>query len=111
MPQLDVDVQINLSNSDARVKGNEVEKASGLLNASEAAAEARWAALTDTDLDDEIAAYRQGVRDISKELESLGVAVSIDEAQPEAPAAPDDAEVTEQLRSCRARGCTRSDVC
>ena len=105
MPQLEVDAQVKVSETDADIKRNGVEKASGLLNDSEACAEARWAALTDTDLDDEIKGYRQGIRDVSNELQSLGVAVIIDEAQAEAPAGPEDAEVTRRLRSCNLHCC------
>ncbi len=94
MQHLEDDAQTNGVDPDENVEANGVDKASRLLNGSEAGAEARWAALTDADLDDEIAAYRQGIRDVSNELQALGVAVSIDEAQAEAPAGPEDAEVT-----------------
>ena len=106
MPQLELDAQTNDLTKDAVVTTSGVEKASGLLNGSEATAEAHWAALTDADLDDEITAYRQGIRDISNELQSLGVAVSIDEAPADAPAGPEDAEVTRRLRSCKLHCCT-----
>ncbi|CAL5225927.1 g8721 [Coccomyxa viridis] len=92
MQHLEDDAQTNGVDPDENVEANGVDKASRLLNGSEAGAEARWAALTDADLDDEIAAYRQGIRDVSNELQALGVAVSIDEAQAEAPAGPEDAE-------------------
>lgn len=94
MQQLEVNDLINGAEEDDSVQGCGVDKASKLLNGSEATADARWAALTDADLDDEIAAYRQGIRDVSNELQSLGVAVSIDEAQADAPAGPEHAEVT-----------------
>ena len=100
MQNLEDDVKTNGLKADDSVESNGVDKASRLLNGSEAGAEARWAALTDPDLDDEIAAYRQGIRDVSNELQSLGVAVSIDEAQTEAPAGPEDAEVTRLLQPC-----------
>ena len=93
MQHVEVDDQINRVTENGNGQGNGVDKASKLLNGSEAAADARWAALTDADLDDEIATYRQGIRDASNELQSLGVAVSIDEAQAEAPVGPEDAEV------------------
>ena len=70
------------------------EAATALVGESEAAAEARWAALSDAEVDSEIAAFRQGIRDISKELQSLGVAVSADEGQALQPAGQEGAEVS-----------------
>ncbi len=72
---------------------NGVEEATALLDGCEAAAETRWAALSDADLDSEIAAFRKGIRDVSNELQALGVAVSIDEPSADAPTGLDDAEV------------------
>lgn len=44
-----------------------------------AAAELRWADLSEEALDEEIAAYRQGIQDVSKQLQDLGVVVSLGE--------------------------------
>ena len=44
-----------------------------------AAAELRWGELSDEALDEEIAAYRQGIQDVSKQLQDLGVVVSLGE--------------------------------
>lgn len=99
MLQLKEDTQLNNLHSNTDTKGNGAEEASTLLNGTETGAEARWAALSDADLDDEIAAFRRGIRNVSNELESLGVTVSIDEAQPEAPEGPEDAEVR-WMRRC-----------
>ena len=44
-----------------------------------AAAELRWGDLSDEALDEEIAAYRQGIQDVSKQLQDLGVVVSLGE--------------------------------
>ena len=70
------------------------ETATALVGESEAAAEARWAALSDAEVDSEIAAFRQGIRDISKELQSLGVAVNADEFQAPQLAGQEGAEVS-----------------
>ena len=99
MLQLKEDAQIDKPHSNTDTKGNGAEEASALLNGTETGAEARWAALSDADLDDEIAAFRRGIRNVSNELESLGVTFSIDEAQPEAQGGPEDAEVS-WMRSC-----------
>ena len=99
MLQLKEDAQLDKSHSNIDTKGNGAEEASALLNGTETGAEAKWAALSDADLDDEIAAFRRGIRNVSNELESLGVTVSIDEAQPEAPGGAEDAEVS-WMRSC-----------
>ena len=72
------------------------ETATVLVGESEAAAEARWSALSDAEVDSEIAAFRQGIRDISTELQSLGVAVSADEVQPPPLAGQEDAKVSVQ---------------
>ena len=72
------------------------ETATALVCESEAAAEARWAALSDAEVDSEIAAFRQGIRDISNELQSLGVAVSADEGQAPQVAGQEDPEVPTQ---------------
>lgn len=93
MHQLEEEAELGGTPPDRGVKSNGTEEASALLNGTEAAAEARWAALSDADLDAEIEAFRRGITDVSKELQSLGVAVSIDEAQPETQAGPEDAEV------------------
>ena len=70
------------------------ETATALIGESEAAAEARWAALSDAEVDSEIAAFRQGIRDISNELQSLGVAVNADEGQAPQLAGEEGAEVS-----------------
>ena len=93
MPQLEDGTNPEQEQGDTELDNNGVEKATVLLNGCEATAETRWAALSDADIDSEIAAFRKGIRDISNELQSLGVAVSIEEAQAEAPAGPEDAEV------------------
>ena len=99
MLQLKKDAQLDSPHSNTDTKGNGTEEASALLNGTETGAEARWSALSDADLDDEIAAFRRGIRNASNELELLGVTVSIDEAQPEAPGGLEDAEVS-WIRSC-----------
>jgi len=99
MLQLKEDTQLDNLRSNTDTKGNGAEEASALLNGTETGAEATWAALTDAALDDEIAAFRRGIRNVSNELESLGVTVSIDEAQPEAPGGPEDVEVS-WMRRC-----------
>ncbi|EIE19881.1 MT-A70-domain-containing protein [Coccomyxa subellipsoidea C-169] len=48
-------------------------KAAALLEGTEASADKRWAELSEQALDEEIAAYRGGIEDVSKELEALGV--------------------------------------
>ena len=93
MPQLEDGTEAEQEQGDTGLDQNGVEEATALLNGCEAAAETRWAALSDADLDNEIAGFRKGIRDVSNELQSLGVAVSIEEAQAEAPAGPEDAEV------------------
>lgn len=93
MPQLEDGTNPEQEQGDTELDKNGVEEATALLNGCEAAAETRWAALSDADLDSEIAAFRKGIRDVSNELQSLGVAVSIEEAQAEAPEGPEDAEV------------------
>ncbi len=54
-------------------------KAAALLEGTEASADKRWAELSDQALDEDIAAYRGGIEDVSKELEALGVIVSLEE--------------------------------
>jgi hypothetical protein len=54
-------------------------KAAALLEGTDASTDERWAELSDQALDEEIAAYRGGIEDISKELEALGVIVSLEE--------------------------------
>lgn len=49
-----------------------------LLNRGEAVAEETWKSLSDIELDSEIKAYREGVSEISKELEARGVANSLE---------------------------------
>lgn len=93
MPQLEDATDPEQEQEDTDHDKNGVEEATALLKSCEAAAETRWAALSDADLDNEIAAFRKGIRDVSNELQSLGVAVSIEEAQAEVPAGPEDAEV------------------
>ena len=70
------------------------ETATALVGESEAAGEARWAALSDAGVDSEIAAFRQGIRDISNELQSLGVAVNADQFQASQLAGQEGAEVS-----------------
>ena len=77
------------------------ETATALVGDSEEAAEARWAALSDAEVDSEIAAFRQGIRDISNELQSLGVAVSADEGQAPQPAGQEGAEVSTEPGAVR----------
>jgi len=54
-------------------------KAAALLDGDEASTEKRWTELSDQALDEEIAAYRTGIEDVSKELEALGVIVCLEE--------------------------------
>ena len=60
-------------------EGPSISKAAALLEGTDASIDKRWADLSDQALDDEIAAYRSGIEDISKELEALGVIVSLEE--------------------------------
>ena len=60
-----------------------------LLAGSDAAAEKRWAALGEEDLDREIRALRSGVQDLNAQLQGLGVAVSLDDREPDGEAAAD----------------------
>lgn len=77
------------------------ETTTALVGESEAAVEARWSALSDAEVDSEIAAFRQGIRDISNELRSLGVAVSADEVQPPPLAGQEVAKVSFQPEALR----------
>lgn len=54
-------------------------KAAAVLDGDEASTEKRWSELSDQALDEEIAAYRTGIEDVSKELEALGVIVCLEE--------------------------------
>ena len=54
-------------------------KLSALLEGTDAEVDKRWSELSEQALDDEIAAYRGGIEDVSKDLESLGVIVSLED--------------------------------
>lgn len=60
-----------------------------LLAGSDAAAEKRWAAMGEEGLDHEIRALRSGVQDLNAQLQGLGVAVSLDDREPDGEAAAD----------------------
>ena len=60
-----------------------------LLAGSDAAAEKQWAAMGEEDLDREIRALRSGVQDLNAQLQGLGVAVSLDDREPDGEAAAD----------------------
>ncbi|CAL8466416.1 g5952 [Coccomyxa elongata] len=54
-------------------------KVSALLEGTDVEVDKRWSELSEQALDDEIAAYRGGIEDVSKELEALGVIVTLED--------------------------------
>ena len=56
-----------------------VDIAKALLDKEDDGVEQRWKGLSDTELEDEIAAYREGIQAFSKELEARGIEVSLQE--------------------------------
>lgn len=54
-------------------------KVSALLEGTDVEMDKRWSELSEQALDDEIAAYRGGIEDVSKELEALGVIVTLED--------------------------------